>query len=182
MTGLESLGQFKTYSVSERARFQATFHCFPFFWSSDISVFPGIHRSITNIIRLKFTFKTFWHHSDLLLSVGQISWSFVSRKFRGLHAHTLKAKPNHLKFISVGPIFLSEKGGVKSSRPKTLYKIKSINEMLSENVSKAKEVIPCAPLGMGSGPSFEILQGEEYRKEHSVTFCFSKGKVSCPLF
>jgi len=54
--------------------------------------------------------------------------------------------------------------------------------MLSQKVSKAKEVIPCAPLGMGSGPLFEILQSEEHGKEHSVTFCFAKGKVSCPPF
>lgn len=54
--------------------------------------------------------------------------------------------------------------------------------MLSQNVSKAKEVTPCAPLGMGSGPYFEILQREERGTEHSVTSCFSKDQVSCPPF
>lgn len=86
--------------------------------------------SITNIIRLKFTFKTFWHYRFRPTFKRRPDFTFicVQEVQRAPHAHLeSRNKPSEINEISVGPIFVSGKGGVKSSKPKTIYKIKTIN-------------------------------------------------------
>lgn len=120
--GLASLDQFKISSLFEHARFQSTFHCSPF-CSSNISVFPGMHISITNIIRLKCTFKTFWQYRFRPTFKHRPDFMFicVQEVQRALSTHLEnRNKPSEINEVSVGPIFLSEKGGVKSSKLKTI--------------------------------------------------------------
>lgn len=86
--------------------------------------------SITNIIRLQFTFKIFWRYGFRPTFKRRPDFTFicVQEVQRAPRAHLeSRNKPSEINEISVGPIFLSGKGGVKSSKPKTIYKIKTIN-------------------------------------------------------
>jgi len=84
--------------------------------------------SIRNIIRLKFTFETFWHYRFRPTFECRPDFTFlcVREVQRAPHAHLeSRSKPCETNEVSVGPILLSGKGGVKSS--KTIYKVKTIN-------------------------------------------------------
>lgn len=122
MTALARLGLFQISSIFEHASFQSTFHWYLYFLSSNISVFPGMHMSITTIIRLKFTFKTFcryWFRSTFKhRPASTFRWVWEVPR---AHLES-RNKPSEINEISVGPIFISGKGEVKSSKPKTIYK------------------------------------------------------------
>lgn len=85
--------------------------------------------SITNIIRLKFTFTTFWHYRFRPTFKHRPDFTFICvQEVQSPCTHLeSRNKPSEINEGSVGPIFLSGKGGVKSSKRKTIYKIKTIN-------------------------------------------------------
>lgn len=89
-----------------------------------------MHISITNIIRLKFTLKTFCHYTFRPTSTCKPDSMFISVQevLRAPRTYLeSRNKPSEINEVSVGPIFLSGKGGVKSSKPKTICKMKTIN-------------------------------------------------------